>query len=190
MFDLMAPLAGIRVVEAALGVSAVGAGLAGSLPGSLLRDVVGGPVLDPGQTGYGAAYRIYQGADGAWFALAVPDEQAWRGLLSVVHLPELPHSTPSLRTDRGDSQPEELLLGSAFGTRRPTWVAALRAEGVPVEPVATPDRERFAAGFTAPVQPPARPGGRLPLGRSRRGAPAVLPAPRTRPSFSRHCADH
>jgi hypothetical protein len=156
MFGLMAPLAGIRVVEAALGVSAVGAGLAGSLPGPLLRDlgaaltlksgafiaaeeVVGGPVLDPGQTGYGAAYRIYQGADGAWFALAIPDEQAWRGLLSVVHLPELPHSTPSLRTDRGDSQPEELILESAFRTRQAAaWVAALRAEGVPVEPVATP----------------------------------------------------
>jgi len=112
-------------------------------------EVVGGPVLDPGQTGYGAAYRIYQGADGAWFALAVPDEQAWRGLLSVVHLPQLPNSTPSLRTDRGDSQPEELLLEAAFRTRpAAAWVAALRAEGVPVEPVATPDREGFAAGFT------------------------------------------
>ena len=36
--DSMAPLAGIRVVEVAAGVSAVGAGLAASLPGSLLRD--------------------------------------------------------------------------------------------------------------------------------------------------------
>ncbi|WP_026239391.1 CaiB/BaiF CoA-transferase family protein [Parafrankia discariae] len=33
-----APLAGIRVVEVALGVTAVGAGLAASLPGALLRD--------------------------------------------------------------------------------------------------------------------------------------------------------
>jgi crotonobetainyl-CoA:carnitine CoA-transferase CaiB-like acyl-CoA transferase len=112
-------------------------------------EVVGGPVLDPGQTGYGAAYRIYRGAEGAWFALAVPDEQAWRGLLSVVDLPQLPNSTPSLRTDRGDSQPEELLLEAAFRTRpAAAWVAALRAEGVPVEPVATPGREGFAAGFT------------------------------------------
>ena len=36
---MSSPLAGIRVVEAALGVSAVGAGLASSLPGTLLRDL-------------------------------------------------------------------------------------------------------------------------------------------------------
>jgi crotonobetainyl-CoA:carnitine CoA-transferase CaiB-like acyl-CoA transferase len=34
-----APLAGVRVVEVALGISAVGAGLAASLPGGLLRDL-------------------------------------------------------------------------------------------------------------------------------------------------------
>ncbi len=34
-----APLAGLRVVEVALGVSAVGAGMAASLPGALLRDL-------------------------------------------------------------------------------------------------------------------------------------------------------
>ena len=34
-----APLAGVRVVEIALGVSAVGAGMAASLPGALLRDL-------------------------------------------------------------------------------------------------------------------------------------------------------
>ena len=32
------PLSGLRVVEVSLGVSAVGAGLAASLPGALLRD--------------------------------------------------------------------------------------------------------------------------------------------------------
>src|SRR5260370_8450938 len=35
----MAPLEGLRVVEVSLGISAVGAGLAGSLPGMLLRDL-------------------------------------------------------------------------------------------------------------------------------------------------------
>jgi hypothetical protein len=126
------PLAGVRVLEVALGVSAVGSGLAVSLPGSLLRDLGaevarlqsavpatldaglqlsrawnrgkdvaevddvaapekatatiiengttrGGPLLDAGQTGYGAAYRIYQGADSGWLALAIPDQRAWPG---------------------------------------------------------------------------------------------------------------
>ena len=36
------------------------------------RAVVG-PVLDGDQRGYGAAYRIYQGSDDGWFALATPD---------------------------------------------------------------------------------------------------------------------
>ena len=39
MIGPMTPLAGLQVVEVALGVSAVGAGLASSLPGSLLRDL-------------------------------------------------------------------------------------------------------------------------------------------------------
>src|SRR5260370_28270423 len=39
MIGPMTPLAGLRAVEVALGVSAVGAGLASSLPGSLLRDL-------------------------------------------------------------------------------------------------------------------------------------------------------
>src|SRR6266704_4724124 len=39
MIGPMTPLAGLQVVEVALGVSAVGAGLASSLPGSLVRDL-------------------------------------------------------------------------------------------------------------------------------------------------------
>src|SRR5260221_681026 len=42
--------------------------------------VVEGPVLDAGQNGWGAAYRIYQGSDGEWFALAVLDADAWERL--------------------------------------------------------------------------------------------------------------
>jgi crotonobetainyl-CoA:carnitine CoA-transferase CaiB-like acyl-CoA transferase len=112
--------------------------------------VVGGPVLDANQTGYGAAYRIYQAGDGAWFALAVPDARAWDRLRAVVRLTGLPSSPPALRTDGGALQPEELLLESAFRTRDASaWVADLRAAGVPVEPVATPDRTGFGSGFTA-----------------------------------------
>jgi crotonobetainyl-CoA:carnitine CoA-transferase CaiB-like acyl-CoA transferase len=107
-------------------------------------------VLDAGQHGYGAAYRIYQCQDGAWLALAVPDDDAWRRLGAVVGVPGLPASLPPLRTAGGDSQPAELLLESVFATRDAAeWVAALRLAGVPAEPVAQADREEFAAGFTA-----------------------------------------
>lgn len=109
----------------------------------------GGPVLDAGQTGYGAAYRIYQCRDGAWLALAVPGDDAWRRLRDVAGVPGLPASLPSLRTDGGASQPAELLLESAFATRDAAdWVRALREARVPAEPVAEPDRAAFAAGFT------------------------------------------
>ena len=109
---------------------------------------VSGPVLDGRQTGYGAAYRIYQGADGAWLALAIPDQLAWSRLRAVPGLPALPPSPPSLRTVGGDSQPEELLLEAAFAARPAAdWVAELRAAGVPAELVAEPDREGFASGF-------------------------------------------
>lgn len=110
--------------------------------------VAGGPVLDSGQTGYGAAYRIYQGGDGAWFALAVPDGRAWDRLREVVRADGLPASPPPLRTDPGGAQPEEALLAELFLARdAAAWVADLRAAGVPVEPVGEPGRSEFAAGF-------------------------------------------
>jgi crotonobetainyl-CoA:carnitine CoA-transferase CaiB-like acyl-CoA transferase len=112
--------------------------------------VVGGPVLDANQTGYGAAYRIYQAGDGAWLALAVPDARAWDRVRTVVGPIALPDAPPALRTEGGEPQPEEVLLERAFATRAASaWVADLRAAGVPVELVATPDRTGFASGFTA-----------------------------------------
>ena len=109
---------------------------------------VSGPVLDERQTGYGAAYRIYQGRDRAWFALAVPEKQAWDRLLAVVRRPGLPESPPFLRTNRADSPLAERLLEDCFATRdAASWVAELRAAGVPAELVAEPDREGFTAGF-------------------------------------------
>ena len=108
--------------------------------------VVEGPVLDHRQTGYGAAYRIYQGSDGAWFALAVPDRGAWERLAEVVGIEALPAEPPPLRTRRGERQPEEELLEAAFATQEAgEWVAALRTAGVPVEPVAELDRAGFVA---------------------------------------------
>jgi crotonobetainyl-CoA:carnitine CoA-transferase CaiB-like acyl-CoA transferase len=111
--------------------------------------VVGGPVLDANQTGYGAAYRIYQAGDGTWLALAVPDARAWDRLRAVMALAGLPSAPPALRIDGGEPQPEELLLERAFAARDASaWVADLSAAGVPVEPVETPDRTGFASGFT------------------------------------------
>lgn len=109
--------------------------------------VVRGPVLDAGQTGYGAAYRIYAGADGAWFALAVPDVPAWQRLRAVTGLDELPAAPPPLRTT-GAPQPEEVLLERIFrGKNAADWVAALRSGGVPAEEVVEAGRGEFAAGF-------------------------------------------
>jgi crotonobetainyl-CoA:carnitine CoA-transferase CaiB-like acyl-CoA transferase len=70
--------------------------------GAFLQDGAtrGGPLLDADQAGYGAAYRIYQGADGGWLALAIPDQRAWDGLRAVAGLPRLPPSPPALRTGR------------------------------------------------------------------------------------------
>jgi crotonobetainyl-CoA:carnitine CoA-transferase CaiB-like acyl-CoA transferase len=110
--------------------------------------VVTGPSVDAGQHGYGAAYRLYQGGDGRWFAIAIPDTATWNRMRQVVGLEDLPLSPPPLRTRTGDAQPEERLLEQAFlGRHSPDWVASLRCAGVPVEPVADIDRSGFAAGF-------------------------------------------
>lgn len=110
--------------------------------------IVEGPVLDGGQTGYGAAYRLYQGADGRWFALAVPDTAAWQRLRALVPDAQLPSEPPPLRTELGGAQAEELALEAAFKAKEAaTWVRELRAADVPVEPVDELDRSTFAARF-------------------------------------------
>ena len=110
--------------------------------------VVGGPVLDARQTGYGAAYRIYQGADAQWFALAVPDTATWARLCDVVPGEDLPASPPPLRTEPAGPQPEELVLEAVFRTKNAAvWLRELHAARVPVEPVREVDRAEFAARF-------------------------------------------
>jgi crotonobetainyl-CoA:carnitine CoA-transferase CaiB-like acyl-CoA transferase len=123
-----------------------GAFLAGA-PGAS-GTVVGGPVLDARQTGYGAAYRIYQGADAQWFALAVPDGATWARLCEVVAGEDLPAFPPPLRTEPAGPQPEELVLEAVFRTKNAAvWLRELHAAGVPVEPVGEVDRTEFAARF-------------------------------------------
>jgi crotonobetainyl-CoA:carnitine CoA-transferase CaiB-like acyl-CoA transferase len=113
--------------------------------------VVGGPVLDAEQTGYGAAYRLYRGADDEWFALAVPDAETWRRLRDVVGDDgDLPEQPPALRTVAGERQPAEVALEAAFATKPAAeWVDQLRAGSVPVEPAADVDRSAFVEGFVA-----------------------------------------
>jgi crotonobetainyl-CoA:carnitine CoA-transferase CaiB-like acyl-CoA transferase len=110
--------------------------------------VARGPVLDGDQCGYGAAYRIYEGSDGEWFALAVPDADTWERLRTAVDIDALPGSPPPLRTDDAGPQPAEVLLAEVFAAKDAgAWVAALRAADVPVEPVRALDRSSFIAGL-------------------------------------------
>jgi crotonobetainyl-CoA:carnitine CoA-transferase CaiB-like acyl-CoA transferase len=114
--------------------------------------VVGGPVLDARQTGYGAAYRLYQGADGTWFALAIPDAATWLRLRDAVAGDDLPLSPPMLRTAAAGPgcgpQPEELILEAIFRAKdTATWVRELHLAGVPVEPVDDADRTEYSARF-------------------------------------------
>jgi crotonobetainyl-CoA:carnitine CoA-transferase CaiB-like acyl-CoA transferase len=149
---ILAALYARRRTGAGQSVSASLLGAALTLKSGAFLDgyrVVGGPVLDAGQTGYGAAYRIYQGRDGRWLALAVPGQEAWDRLRAILSVPGLPSSPPPVRTAPAPLQQEEVLLEAAFATRDAAdWVAALHAARVPAELVATPDRAGFAAGFT------------------------------------------
>ena len=145
-------------------------------------------MLDGEQRGYGAAYRLYQGADHAWFALAVPDAASWERLRTVTGLDELPTSPPPLRTEGGAPQPEEQLLERAFATKEAAaWVATLRSADVPVEPVAEVDRTGFISGFLD--DPVNRQLGRVvTLGYGERGTAraAGVPAPARTAPASRH----
>jgi crotonobetainyl-CoA:carnitine CoA-transferase CaiB-like acyl-CoA transferase len=111
-------------------------------------EVVSGPVLDPGQLGYGAAYRLYQGADDRWLAVAAPDAETWSRLVAVTGAGGLSGPPPPLRQAGGQLQPEEVVLAEVFG-RRPAaaWAADLAAAAVPAEMVPDADRQAFVAGF-------------------------------------------
>jgi crotonobetainyl-CoA:carnitine CoA-transferase CaiB-like acyl-CoA transferase len=112
-----------------------------------------GPVLDAEQTGYGAAYRIYQAGDGAWFAIAIPDVPTWTRLGQVAHADGLPLEPPPLRTQPDELQPAEKILEDAFRAKgAAAWVAELAAAGVPAETVTEVDRSGFISRlFDDPV---------------------------------------
>jgi crotonobetainyl-CoA:carnitine CoA-transferase CaiB-like acyl-CoA transferase len=135
-----------------------GAFVSGDPAGDGAPRAVAGPVLDAEQTGYGAAYRIYQAADGGWLALAAPDAASWRRLRDAVRagldpdtgtdlVRRLPADPPPLRAMAAERQDAEEILEAAFlaGGTAAGWAARLRAAGVPAEPVAEVDRSGFVA---------------------------------------------
>ncbi len=110
---------------------------------------VRGPSLDAGQTGYGPGYRIYEGADGRWFALVLPDEDAWRRLRDLPELAALPARYTPLRGGPGDAaaRAAETVLEGAFAAGPAAhWVARLRAEDLLVEAVEPMNRDDFRRG--------------------------------------------
>jgi crotonobetainyl-CoA:carnitine CoA-transferase CaiB-like acyl-CoA transferase len=104
------------------------------------------PELDEGQTGYGPGYRIYRGGDGSWFAVVIPAAHLWSRLRSVPGLEAVPERYVPLRGGETDAEARdtEAALERVFGgAPAGEWMAALRAIGVPVEPVAELDRDGF-----------------------------------------------
>ncbi|MEX5631785.1 CaiB/BaiF CoA-transferase family protein [Parafrankia sp. FMc2] len=129
--------------------SLLGAGLL-LQSGAFLRDgaLVRGPALDGRQTGYGPGYRLYEAADGAWFALVVPDEAGWSRLRALPGAGELPAAYAPLRggADGRDAlaRQAEAVLEQAFATAPGAeWVSRLRAAGLLAEPVEPMDRDVF-----------------------------------------------
>lgn len=101
--------------------------------------VTGSPVLDADQRGFGAAYRLYETADGAWLAVAVVDAACWTRLRAVTD-PALPADPPPLRRT-GDGQPEERALEAAFRTHPAAWwLETLARAEVPACRADAPDR--------------------------------------------------
>ncbi|MWA03532.1 CoA transferase [Actinomadura sp. LD22] len=108
--------------------------------------IVRGPELDGRQTGYGPGYRIYEGGDGEWFALVVPDEEAWRRLASLPETASLPAVYAPLRggAHDADARAAEAVLEAAFATAPAAgWADRLRGLGLPAEVIEPLDRDGF-----------------------------------------------
>lgn len=104
------------------------------------------PELDANQTGYGPGYRLYQAGDGAWFALVVPDEEAWSLLRSLPGASALPTTFAPLRggPHDADAREAEAVLESVFSTApRAEWLARLDTLGPLTATVPQLDRDGF-----------------------------------------------
>jgi crotonobetainyl-CoA:carnitine CoA-transferase CaiB-like acyl-CoA transferase len=112
--------------------------------------VVRGPALDGRQTGFGPGYRLYEGGDGAWLALVVPDRDAWQRLRGLPEAAAVPADYTPLRRGPDDAvaREAERTLEAAFATApAAAWVARLRALGSAAEVVQDMDRDRFRRGI-------------------------------------------
>ncbi|WP_019925679.1 CoA transferase [Nocardia sp. BMG111209] len=123
---------------------------AGMLPhsGVYLSDgePVRGPALDAAQTGYGPGYRLYEGSDGGWFALVVPDPDGWRRLTELPEVDGLAAEYTPLRGGAADAgaRAAEPILERAFATApAAVWAERLRALSLIAEPVEALDRDGF-----------------------------------------------
>ena len=183
-------------VPQSVSTSLLGAGMTLKAGSFVAGDtIVEGPIVGPDQTGYGAAYRIYQAADGTWVAIAAVDEGSWDQLRRVVAIDDLPRAPPALRVQRGEGkQQAEKLLEDVIATRNAAdWLADLRlpacrsswssrkggghgSTGSSTIP-STDSSDGLSAGSRGPrgcdrpgrLHPPPRP--RAPT----RGAPSLLP---------------
>jgi crotonobetainyl-CoA:carnitine CoA-transferase CaiB-like acyl-CoA transferase len=109
-------------------------------------DVVRHPEVDREQTGYGPGYRLYQGSDGRWFALVLPDREAWELLRRQPGLTSLPETYVPLRRsgdDRLASEAESILEGVFATAPAARSVTELRRIGLLAEQALTPDRDAF-----------------------------------------------
>ena len=109
-------------------------------------ELVRGPELDAAQTGYGPGYRLYEGGDGNWFALVVPDEEGWRRLRSLPEAASLPAGYAPLRggaRDAGAREAEAVLEAAFAKAPADEWVERLRELGLPVEPIEPLNRDGF-----------------------------------------------
>jgi crotonobetainyl-CoA:carnitine CoA-transferase CaiB-like acyl-CoA transferase len=142
LYDRAVRGAGQRVATSLLGAGMLMHGGVFQRDGSLVR----GPELDRGQTGYGPGYRIYEGADGRWLALVVPDAAAWERLRSLPDCGSLPAVYAPLRGGAHDAaaREAEAVLSEAFA-RAPArqWVDRLRAHDLLAELIEPVDRDGF-----------------------------------------------
>ena len=108
------------------------------------------PALDARQTGYGPGYRIYEGSDGNWFALVLPDQAAWSHVRSYPEFGALPTTYAPLRGGAEDeaARQAESVLEAGFATAAaPEWVTRLRRRGLLAELVEPMDRDTFRRGI-------------------------------------------